>query len=92
MIYKDEKLKKREYTPLFAEQANITNCNNNISTIIGNHRDPNNYVGACILEFEKNKMIKKALEDILKIKHNTTQHNTTQHNTTQHNTTQHNIV
>ena len=68
MIYKDIKLVKREYTPLFAERTLINECSDKITTILGNHRDKDNIVGQGILEFEKTKMIKKALEDILKIK------------------------
>ena len=68
MIYKDTKLRKQEYIPLFAERTLISECSDKITTILGNHRDKDNIVGQGILDFEKNKMIKKALEDILKIK------------------------
>lgn len=68
MIYKDIKLESREYTPLFAEQVMIRECQQNIDTIIGNHREADNEFVKKLLEFEKNKIIKKALQDILKIK------------------------
>ena len=68
MIYEDVKLEKREYTPLFMEQTMINECQENINTIIGNHRDEDNTFAKKLMEFEKSKMVRKALMDILKIK------------------------
>lgn len=53
MIYKDIKLEKREYIPLFAERTRISECSDKITSILGNHRDKDDVVGQGILEFEK---------------------------------------
>ena len=70
MIYKDEKLVKRDCEYLFDEQHEIDECSNKINEIFGNHRDENNVFIKNLLELEKNKLIKQALRDIVKIKTN----------------------
>jgi hypothetical protein len=70
MIYKDEKLVRREYTPLFSESNMIREYNEKINSIVGNHRDVDNEFSKKLIEFEKNKIIRKALQDILEIKMN----------------------
>ena len=67
-IYKDVKLEKRTQNYLFDEQSKIDDCNTKIEEIFGNHRDENNIFVKKLTEFEKTKLVRKALEDIVRIK------------------------
>lgn len=67
-MIKGVKLEKRLYTSLFTESSLINECNNNITNIIGNHRDADNKLAIAILEVEKNRMMRDALAKILQIK------------------------
>lgn len=68
MIYGNEKLERRDCKFMFDEVDKIAKCNENIDFIMGNHRDKNNTFVKNLIEFEKNKIIRKALQDILEIK------------------------
>jgi hypothetical protein len=67
-IYKADKLTRREHKSIFKEDDQIKECNIQIDTIIGSHRDENNEFYKKLVELEHAKIVRKALADIVEIK------------------------